>query len=202
MAVALIDYGAGNLRSAANALEAAGASRVDVTDDPAVVLAAERIVLPGVGAFGACASALRDIPGMEEALNEAVLQTRLPFLGICVGMQLMATEGHEFGQHKGLGWIGGAVRRMTPASGLKIPQIGWNHVDARPGSVVESGYAYFVHSYAMQPDEPADIAATASYGDTIVAAVQRDNMLGCQFHPEKSQAYGLQLLRRWLAWKP
>ncbi len=202
MAVALIDYGAGNLRSAANALEAAGASRVDVTDDPAVVLAAERIVLPGVGAFGACAAALREIPGMEEALNKAVIEARVPFLGICVGMQLMAAEGHEFGQHKGLGWIGGAVRRMSPEAGLKVPQIGWNEVEPSPDSVVEPGYAYFVHSYAMQPDDPADIAATSVYGGSIVAAVQRDNMLGCQFHPEKSQAYGLALLRRWLAWKP
>lgn len=202
MVVALIDYGAGNLRSAANALEAAGAARVDVTADPSVVLKAERIVLPGVGAFGACAAALRAVPGMEEALNEAVIQRSVPFLGICVGMQLMAQEGHEFGVHRGLGWVSGAVRRMVPGGELKIPQIGWNQVDARPGSLVEPGYAYFVHSYALDAADPADVAGTASYGLPIVAAVQRANMLGCQFHPEKSQGYGLALLRRWLAWKP
>jgi imidazole glycerol-phosphate synthase subunit HisH len=202
MAVALIDYGAGNLRSAANALEAAGAGRVNVTADPTAVLKAERIVLPGVGAFGACASALRAVSGMEEALNEAVIQRGNPFLGICVGMQLMAQEGHEFGVHKGLGWIRGSVRRMIPGSDLKIPQIGWNNVEAGTGRLVEPGYAYFVHSYALDTADPAEIAGTASYGAPIVAAVQRANMLGCQFHPEKSQGYGLALLRRWLAWKP
>ena len=206
MAVALIDYGAGNLRSAAKALEAAGAADVSVTADPAAVLAADRIVLPGVGAFGACAAALRAIPGMEEALNEAVCTRARPFLGICVGMQLMASEGHEFGVHKGLGWVPGAVRRMAP-DGLKIPQIGWNEV-APTGTgtsgtgLVEPGWAYFVHSYALQVENPADVAATAIYGSPITAAVQRDTMLGVQFHPEKSQSYGLSLLARWLAWKP
>ncbi|WP_199555824.1 imidazole glycerol phosphate synthase subunit HisH [Sandaracinobacteroides hominis] len=202
MAVALIDYGAGNLRSAANALQAAGAERVDVSNDPAVVRAADRIVLPGVGAFGACVSALRAIDGLEEALNEAVHQRAVPFLGICVGMQLMSDEGHEFGVHRGLGWVQGSVRRMEPGGELKIPQIGWNEVEPRAGSLIEPGYAYFVHSYALQAADPADIAGTASYGAPIVAAVQRANMLGCQFHPEKSQGYGLRLLRRWLAWKP
>lgn len=201
MAVALIDYGAGNLRSAAKALEAAGASSVRVTANPADVLAADRIVLPGVGAFGACAVALRAIPGMEEALNEAVLEKARPFLGICVGMQLMADEGHEFGVHKGLGWVPGTVRRMAP-EGLKIPQIGWNEVKPAAAGLIEPGYAYFVHSYQMLPESGAHLAATASYGDPITAAVQRDNMLGVQFHPEKSQAYGLALLRRWLDWRP
>ncbi|TPE65212.1 imidazole glycerol phosphate synthase subunit HisH [Sandaracinobacter neustonicus] len=201
MAVALIDYGAGNLRSAAKALEAAGASDVTVTADPATVLAADRIVLPGVGAFGACAAALRAIPDMEEALNEAVRTRARPFLGICVGMQLMAAEGHEFGVHKGLGWVPGAVRRMAP-EGLKIPQIGWNEVAPTSAGLIEPGWAYFVHSYALQADNPADLAATAVYGAEITAAVQRDTMLGVQFHPEKSQSYGLSLLARWLAWKP
>jgi glutamine amidotransferase len=206
MVVALIDYGAGNLRSAAKALEAAGAPSVLVTASPAEVRRADRIVLPGVGAFGACAAALRAVPGMEEALNEAVRARGRPFLGICVGMQLMADEGHEFGVHKGLGWVPGAVRRMAPldAGGapLKIPQIGWNQVDPRPGSLVAPGYAYFVHSYALEAANPADVAGTASYGGPITAAVQRDTMLGVQFHPEKSQGYGLALLTRWLAWNP
>jgi glutamine amidotransferase len=201
MVVALIDYGAGNLRSAAKALEAAGAASVRVTDSPADVLAADRIVLPGVGAFGACAAALRAIPGMEEALDEAVRQRARPFLGICVGMQLMATEGHEFGVHRGLGWVPGAVRRMSP-EGLKIPQIGWNEISPVSPGLIEPGYAYFVHSYAVEPADSADLAATASYGAPFTAAVQRDTMLGVQFHPEKSQAYGLALLRRWLDWRP
>lgn len=206
MGVALIDYGAGNLRSAAKALEAAGATSVRVTASPADVLAADRIVLPGVGAFGHCASALRAIPGMEEALNVSVRQRGRPFLGICVGMQLMADEGHEFGAHQGLGWIPGAVRRMAPEDSagraLKVPQIGWNEVTPAGGALIEAGYAYFVHSYAMQPANDADLAATASYGTPFTAAVQRENMLGVQFHPEKSQAFGLALLRRWLDWRP
>jgi glutamine amidotransferase len=201
MAVALIDYGAGNLRSAAKALEAAGAVRVTVTSDPAVVRAADRIVLPGVGAFGACAAALRAVPGMEDALTETVRGHGVPFLGICVGMQLMAEDGHEFGVHRGLGWVRGTVRRMTPA-GLKVPQIGWNQIESRPASLLDPGYAYFVHSYAFEGTEPAAIAGTCGYGAPVVAAVQQANMLGCQFHPEKSQAYGLALLRRWLGWRP
>ncbi|MGL6042857.1 MAG: imidazole glycerol phosphate synthase subunit HisH, partial [Sandaracinobacteroides sp.] len=133
MVVALVDYGAGNLRSAAKALEAAGAGAVRVTSDPAQVLAADRIVLPGVGAFGACAAALRAVPGLEEALTEAVRGRGRPFLGICVGMQLMAARGHEFGVYEGLGWIDGEVRRMAPV-GLKVPQIGWNEVAPATGA--------------------------------------------------------------------
>jgi imidazole glycerol-phosphate synthase subunit HisH len=204
--VALIDYGAGNLRSAAKALEAAGAVGVRVTADPAEVRAADRIVLPGVGAFGACAAALRAVDGMEEALNEAVRTNGRPFLGICVGMQLMAAQGHEFGVHKGLGWIPGAVRRMVPTDAggqpLKIPQIGWNEVQPSGPGLIEPGYAYFVHSYALLAANDADVAGTASYGQPITAAVQRDTMLGVQFHPEKSQGYGLALLGRWLNWRP
>lgn len=207
MSVALIDYGAGNLRSAAKALEAAGAANVRVTSDPRDVRAADRIVLPGVGAFGACAAALRAVPGMEEALEETVRGHGRPFLGICVGMQLMASEGHEFGVHRGLGWIPGTVRRMEPVGAdgrpLKVPQIGWNEVNPSPASdLVEPGYAYFVHSYALAAANDSDVAGTASYGADITAAVQRDSMLGVQFHPEKSQAYGLALLGRWLKWRP
>jgi glutamine amidotransferase len=206
MAVALIDYGAGNLRSAAKALEAAGASTVRVTADPAEVRAADRIVLPGVGAFGACAAALRAVPGMEEALDDTVRRRGRPFLGICVGMQLMAGEGHEFGVHKGLGWIPGTVRRMEPKAPdgrpLKVPQIGWNEINPSAPGLLEPGYAYFVHSYTLAAANDADVAGTASYGADITAAVQRDSMLGVQFHPEKSQAYGLALLGRWLTWRP
>lgn len=203
MTVVLIDYGAGNLRSAAKALEAAGAPRVEVSADPARIAAASRLVLPGVGAFGACAAALRAVPGLEESLEAAVRQRAVPFLGICVGMQLMASEGHEFGVHRGLGWIPGAVRRLAPADqSLKIPQIGWNSVVPAAGGLVAGGHAYFVHSYAFAPADPAHVAATADYGGPFAAAVARDNMLGVQFHPEKSQAYGLALLARWLEWTP
>lgn len=203
MTVALIDYGAGNLRSAAKALEAAGAADVCVTADPDVVRRAERVVLPGVGAFGACAAALRAIAGLEEALSEAVRGRGRPFLGICVGMQLMADEGHEFGVHRGLGWVPGSVRRMQPA-GLKVPQIGWNQVEPGPcgDGLLAPGYAYFVHSYAFAAAEAGDVAARTDYGAPITAAVRRDTMLGVQFHPEKSQGYGLDFLSRFLAWKP
>jgi glutamine amidotransferase len=160
------------------------------------------VVLPGVGAFGACAAALRGVPGMVEALEEAIIAKGRPFLGICVGMQLMADEGHEFGVHRGLGWIPGAVRRMAPAA-LKVPQIGWNAIaPAGDGGLVEPGFGYFVHSYALEARDGADRAATTEYGGAVTAAVQRNSMLGVQFHPEKSQAYGLKLLARWLAWRP
>ena len=197
MKVALIDYGAGNLRSAAKALLAAGAEDVQITSSAADVMRADRIVLPGVGAYGACIAALRAVTGLEDALHEAVIARQKPFLGICVGMQLMSDEGHEFGIHKGLGWIPGIVKRMTPP-GLKIPQIGWNAIQPTRESLIAPGYAYFVHSYAFEAANPADIAATTSYGTPLVAAVQRGAMLGLQFHPEKSQNYGLALLRRWL----
>jgi glutamine amidotransferase len=201
--VALIDYGAGNLRSAARALEAAGAPHVAVTADPDAIRRAERIVLPGVGAFGACAAALRAVPGLEAALREAVEGQGRPFLGICVGMQLMADEGHEFGVHRGLGWVPGVVRRMD-APDLKVPQIGWNEVapGASADGLIQPGHAYFVHSYALEAADPADIAATTDYGGPRVAAVRRGTCLGVQFHPEKSQAWGLALLARWLRWTP
>ncbi len=202
--IALIDYGAGNLRSVHNALNAAGAEGVQVTADPEVVRAADRIVLPGVGAFGACAGALRAIDGMVEAMEERVHVGAAPFLGICVGMQLLATRGIEFGVTEGLGWIGGEVRpieRTDPA--IKVPHMGWN--DVEPGlhpSLVEPGEAYFLHSFHFAPDEGRHVAAMTDHGGGLVAAVARDTILGVQFHPEKSQDYGLALLARFLDWKP
>ena len=202
--VALVDYGAGNLHSVANALKAAGAETVTLTADPQVVRAADRIVLPGVGSFKACAEALRAVPGLVEAMAERVHVGGAPFLGICVGMQLLATSGTEHGGTPGLGWIGGEVRlieRTDPA--IKVPHMGWNDVElsAHP-ALIEPGEAYFLHSYHFAPDEGRDIAAMTDHGGGLVAAVARDNVVGVQFHPEKSQAYGLDMLRRFLEWKP
>ena len=202
--VALVDYGAGNLHSVANALKAAGAETVTLTADPQVVRAADRIVLPGVGSFKACAEALRAVPGLVEAMAERVHVGGAPFLGICDGMQLLATSGTEHGGTPGLGWIGGEVRlieRTDPA--IKVPHMGWNDVElsAHP-ALIEPGEAYFLHSYHFAPDEGRDIAAMTDHGGGLVAAVARDNVVGVQFHPEKSQAYGLDMLRRFLEWKP
>ncbi len=201
MSVALIDYGAGNLHSVANALRAAGATDVDVTADAGAVLRADRIVLPGVGAFGACAAALRAVPGMIEALDQRVRHDGVPFLGVCVGMQLMADAGEEMGTHPGLGWISGTVRHLTPADpAAKVPHMGWNDVIptvAHP--LIETGEAYFLHSYAF---DGADVIARTDHGGPVTAAIGRDNMLGVQFHPEKSQRYGLDLLARFLEWRP
>jgi glutamine amidotransferase len=196
--VALIDYGAGNLRSAARALERAGA-RVVVTDDPATIAAAARVVLPGVGAFAHCINQLREKTGIEAALNEAVMARGVPFLGICVGMQLLASEGREHGVHAGLGWLPGIVSRLEPTdSTLKIPHMGWNRVEAVAGAAVPSGDAYFVHSYAFAPDDPADVQAVADHGGRFAAIVRRGHITGVQFHPEKSQSYGLAFLSNWL----
>ncbi len=196
--LALVDYGAGNLRSAARALERAGA-RVVVTDDPAVIAGAARIVLPGVGAFAQCIGQLREKSGIEAALNEAVNGRGVPFLGICVGMQLLASEGHEHGVHKGLGWLPGKVERLTPSDPtLKIPHMGWNRVDAVNGADVPSGDAYFVHSYAFTPEDAADVQAVSDHGGRFAAIVKRGHITGVQFHPEKSQAYGLAFLHNWL----
>jgi imidazole glycerol-phosphate synthase subunit HisH len=198
--VALIDYGAGNLQSVRNALKAAGASDVAVTVDPAEVLAGKRIVLPGVGAFAHCMGALSAIPGMIDALNEAVVAKGRPFLGICVGMQLMADAGHEHGVTAGLGWIGGDVRPIAPAADIKVPHMGWNDVMLAHGHpVIEPGEAYFLHGYAFEGD---DVLATTDHGRPRVAAIGRDNMLGVQFHPEKSQSYGIETLQRFLKWRP
>ena len=201
MTVALIDYGAGNLHSVANALKAAGATDIAVTADPDIVAIADRIVLPGVGAFGACAAALRGVDGMIEALDRRVRREGAPFLGICVGMQLMADAGEEMGDHPGLGWITGRVRRLTPGDpAAKVPHMGWN--DVRPTSrhpLIESGEAYFLHSYAFEGD---DVVAMTDHAGPVAAAIARDNLAGVQFHPEKSQRYGLALLERFLAWRP
>ena len=198
--VALIDYGAGNLQSVFNALKAAGASDIAVTSDPAEVLAGKRIVLPGVGAFAHCMGALSAIPGMVDALNEAVMEKCRPFLGICVGMQLMADEGREHGATKGLGWIGGNVSAIASAPDLKVPHMGWNDVvPIAPHSVIEPGEAYFLHGYAFVGDH---VLATTDHGGACVAAIGRDNLLGVQFHPEKSQAYGIATLQRFLKWRP
>lgn len=202
--LALVDYGAGNLHSVANALKAAGAENVTVTADPDVVRAADRIVLPGVGSFKACAEGLRAIPHLEEAMRERVIVGGAPFLGICVGMQLLADRGVEHGITPGLGWIGGEVRlieRTDPA--IKIPHMGWNDVEVTPhAALVEPGEAYFLHSYHFAPSEGHSIAAMTDHGRGLVAAVAQDNIVGVQFHPEKSQAYGLALLARFLEWKP
>ena len=202
--LALIDYGAGNLRSVENALIAAGAADVRVTADPEVVRRAERIVLPGVGAFAACMGALSGIPGMVDALNERVIDHGAPFLGICVGMQLMADAGEEFGRHPGLGWIGGTVAKLEPADPkARVPHMGWNDVVPEvPHPLIVPGEAYFLHSFAVTGADPAMLAATTSHGGTVTAAIARDNMIGVQFHPEKSQAYGLALLNRFLDWRP
>ncbi len=200
--VALIDAGAGNLRSVANALAAVGAGDVAVTADPAVVARAGRIILPGVGAFAACMAGLRAIDGMVAALETRVRGDGVPFLGICVGMQLLADAGEEHGRHPGLGWIGGTVRAFAPAPGLRVPHMGWNDVvTARAHPVIAGGEAYFLHGYHVAGAAAADIAATTDHGGPIVAAVARDNIVGVQYHPEKSQAYGLATLRRFLAWR-
>ncbi|TPG19966.1 imidazole glycerol phosphate synthase subunit HisH [Sphingomonas koreensis] len=201
MTLALIDYGAGNLHSVANALTAAGATDLAITADPDVVAKADRIVLPGVGAFGACAAALRGVPGMIEAMEQRVRRDGAPFLGICVGMQLMADRGEEMGTHTGLGWIAGTVRRLEPTDPTaKVPHMGWNSVTpTRPHALIAAGEAYFLHSYAFNGDA---VLATTDHAGPVTAAIGRDNMLGVQFHPEKSQRYGLALLERFLAWRP
>lgn len=201
MTLALIDYGAGNLQSVRNALKAAGAPQIIVTSDPDIVRTADRIVLPGVGAFAHCMGALSAIPGMVDALNEAVGAQARPFLGICVGMQLMAEAGEEHGRHAGLGWIKGCVQQITPQDPtIKVPHMGWNDVvPVAQHPLITPGEAYFLHSFAFAGD---DVLATTDHGGPIVAAIGRDNLAGVQFHPEKSQRYGLSLLSRFLEWHP
>ena len=201
MTIALIDYGAGNLRSVHNALVAAGASDVAVTADPAVVAQADRIVLPGVGAFAACMNGLSAIDGLVGAMDRRVRGEGAPFLGICVGMQLLADAGEEHGTHRGLGWISGTVRAFDPQPGLRIPHMGWNDViPVGDHPVIASGEAYFLHSYHFA--DASDVAATSDHGGAFVAAVAKDNIVGVQYHPEKSQAYGLATLERFLNWRP
>ena len=183
-----------------NALRAAGADGIAVTADPGAVRSADRVVLPGVGAFGACASGLRAIPGMVEALEERCLRGGAPFLGVCVGMQLMATTGHELGEHDGLDWIAGEVAALPPAPGIRVPHMGWN--DVRPTGdhpLIVPGEAYFLHGFAFTGEH---VLATTDHGGTVTAAIGRDNLIGVQFHPEKSQGYGLALLERFLQWRP
>jgi imidazole glycerol-phosphate synthase subunit HisH len=199
--VALVDYGAGNLQSVRNALKAAGAEDIRVTADPAVVCQADRIVLPGVGAFAHCMNALSGIDGMVDALGEVTGQGGKPFLGICVGMQLMADAGEEHGTHAGLGWVRGTVRMMTQQDpAIKIPHMGWNDVvpvGAHP--LIQAGEAYFLHSFAFEGE---DVIATTHHGAPVVAAIGAGNRVGVQFHPEKSQKYGLAFLDRFLRWNP
>jgi len=204
--VALVDYGAGNLHSVENALRKVGAE-VKVTGDPDVVRAADRIVLPGVGSFKACAEGLRSRAGVIEAMRERVFVGGAPFLGICVGMQLLATRGLEHGETPGLNWIEGTVRLMTPTDiSVKVPHMGWNDVAALPHArnheVIEAGEAYFLHSFHFKARRHEDVLAMTDHGGGLVAAVGRDNIVGVQFHPEKSQAFGLGLLSRFLEWAP
>jgi imidazole glycerol-phosphate synthase subunit HisH len=207
--VALIDYGSGNLRSAEKALIRAADGRADivVTHDPEVVASADRIVLPGVGAFASCMAALSARDGVVEAMTEAVRARAAPFLGICVGMQLLASRGLEFGVTPGLGWIAGDVKRITVEDPrLKVPHMGWNTLTGVSDLAMLAGAkagapVYFTHSFAMFPEDPADVAAWVEHGGRFPAAVARDNLVGVQFHPEKSQAAGLRLLADFLEWR-
>jgi len=207
---ALIDYGSGNLASAAKALARAanGSSEIVTTADPEIVLTSERVVLPGVGAFADCMKGLSAIPGMVEALREKVLKEGAPFLGICVGMQLLATVGVEFGRHAGLGWIAGVVVKITPDDpALKIPHMGWNELKFEQphpllDGIAPGAHAYFVHSFQLVPVLPDDLIATTDYGGPLTAMVGNENIAGTQFHPEKSQATGLKLLENFLKWRP
>ncbi|HWY61925.1 MAG TPA: imidazole glycerol phosphate synthase subunit HisH [Rhizomicrobium sp.] len=211
MQAALIDYGSGNLASAAKALARAAAGtghQIVTTADPDIVRDAERIVLPGVGAFADCMRGLSAVPGMVQVLREKVVQQGTPFLGICVGMQLLATVGREFGDHAGLGWIAGEVVKITPSDpALKIPHMGWNELQIlRPhpllDGIASGAHAYFVHSFQLKPALPDDLLATTDYGGPLTAMVGDANIAGTQFHPEKSQATGLKLLENFLRWKP
>jgi glutamine amidotransferase len=216
VSVAIVDYGSGNLHSAAKAFErAAHEAGLDqpilVTQDPAVVARADRVVLPGVGAFADCRRGLDAVAGLVDALEESVRRKGRPFFGICVGMQLLAERGREYEVTEGLGWIAGEVDRIAPSDPkLKIPHMGWNTLNvARPHGLLdgltlgpEGRHAYFVHSYQLNPSQRADLVAAADYGGAVTAIVGRDNIVGTQFHPEKSQKLGLALIANFLKWKP
>jgi imidazole glycerol-phosphate synthase subunit HisH len=213
MKVAIVDYGSGNLRSAAKAFERAAAedgvsARVEVTSEPETVATADRIVLPGVGAFADCRRGLAGVPGLEAALHEAVIARARPFLGICVGMQLMADRGREFETVDGLGWIAGEVIAIEPRdTTLKIPHMGWNQIEPQAPHPLLTGlkagaHAYFVHSFQFCLDDPGDALATTDYGGPLTAMVRRGNLAGTQFHPEKSQETGLRLIGNFLRWRP
>lgn len=210
MRVALIDYGSGNLHSAAKAVALAGRdwdAGVAVTADPAEVAGADRIVLPGDGAFPACRAAFDAVPGMAEALEDAVIRRGVPFLGICVGMQMLADEGLEYRPTPGFGWIHGRVERIAPADpALKVPHMGWNELRVhRPhpvlAGVAQGAHAYFVHSWQFNVARAEDLVASVDHGGPVTAVVARDNIVGLQFHPEKSGALGLRILRNFLGWE-
>ena len=217
MQVAVVDYGSGNLRSVAKAVERAASdgglrAQIEVTADPALVEHADRVVLPGQGAFADCRAGLANVPGLIDALHAHVKEHQKPLFGICVGMQLFADEGHEHGQHPGFSWVPGVVDAITDqwggeAAGLKIPHMGWNslHLDQADHPVlagVKTGdHVYFAHSYAMRVADPAHCLAHINYGAPLTAMVGRDLVVGTQFHPEKSQAVGLRLLQNFLAWR-
>ena len=216
MRVAIIDYGSGNLRSATKAFQRAAreagiAAEIDLTADAGRVRGADRIVLPGVGAYADCRAGLAAVEGMDEAIEEAAIARGRPFLGICVGMQLMSERGLEKTVTKGFGWISGDVKEITPADpALKIPQIGWNTIHVKHAHPLFDGvatgdsglHAYFVHSYHLDATNPAQVLATTDYGGPVTAAVARDNLAGTQFHPGKSQALGLALIANFLRWRP
>ena len=212
--VAIVDCGSGNLKSAAKAFERAAAESgrnftVTVTADPNVVCRADRIALPGQGAFAAVLAGVAAVPGLRAALEEVAIEKARPFFGICVGMQLMATRGLEHGEYHGFGWIPGEVIPLTPSDpSLKVPHMGWNNLEIdRPDHPVVRGvrsgdHAYFVHSYRFACENAADVIAHADYGGPVVAAIGRDNLIGTQFHPDKSQAVGLALVSAFLDWRP
>ena len=208
MTLVIVDYGSGNLRSAAKGFEKFASESVFVTPDPDAVARADRIVLPGQGAFGDCRLGLSALDGMVEALSDAVLRRAVPFFGICVGMQLLATAGLEHGRQAGLGWISGLVKPLTlDDEALKIPHMGWNELTLRREHPVLSGvkngdHVYFVHSYHFETDQPDALIATSEYGGEQTAIVGRDNIFGTQFHPEKSQATGLRMIENFLGWRP
>ena len=216
MNVAIVDYGSGNLNSAAKAFERAAREsgtnqHILVTSDPDEVARADRVVLPGVGAYADCRRGLDALPGMIDAIAEAAIEKARPFLGICVGMQLMATRGLEHATTPGLGWIGGDVAPIRPDDpGLKVPHMGWNTLHPQQEHPLTEGiplgpeglHAYFVHSYALQPKDESEVVAVSAYGGPVTAMVARGNLAGTQFHPEKSQALGLRLISNFLGWRP
>ena len=216
MRVAIIDYGSGNLRSATKAFERAAreagiAAEIDLTADSERVRTADRIVLPGVGAYADCRAGLDAVPGMVAAIEEVVTERGRPFLGICVGMQLMSSRGLEKTITNGFGWIAGDVKEIEPSgASLKIPQIGWNTIHVKHDHPLLAGirtgedglHAYFVHSYHLDAARSEDVVAVTDYGGPVTALVARDNLAGTQFHPEKSQALGLALIANFLRWKP
>ncbi|MDH5772102.1 MAG: imidazole glycerol phosphate synthase subunit HisH [Rhodospirillaceae bacterium] len=213
MKVVVIDYGSGNLRSCAKAFERAASEHnikadVVVSPNPEDILSADRVVLPGVGAFADCRSGLDAVGGLVDAMNEAVIKNAKPFFGICVGMQLMADVGREFGDTNGLGWVGGEVVAMKPSDpNLKIPHMGWNDLKIKNphpllAGLPVGGHAYFVHSYQFNASDEKNVIGEIDYGGPVSAVIAKDNMVGTQFHPEKSQGFGLGIIANFLSWNP